>query len=106
MHIPAVDAAHGNKATILNVADAVKRGDPESPASILKKRTRDKPIEFPFAAVVRNDLPVSPSVQGTIGADPDAAIPGRQYGPNDGVRQTLLHRERADGQAVKAVESV
>ena len=45
MHEAAGNAAYGNKAAILQVANAAKRRDPDSPAMILKKGVGIEPVE-------------------------------------------------------------
>src|SRR4030095_15008125 len=80
LHEAAGDAADGDKSVILQVANPVKSGNPNSPASILKKRIRSKAIEFPVASVESGDLPILPSVQTIAGAEPNASIPVRENG--------------------------
>src|SRR6202140_5843548 len=41
-----------------------------------------------------------------MSAKPRADIPGRQDGRNSGIGQTLLHRNRWDGEVAKAVEAI
>src|SRR5262249_51386857 len=103
------NGAYRNKPVIFKVAEPTNRGDPNSPAIILKQRMRVKSVELPVSFVaagywlcaapglraalaVNRNLPVIPSVQAVTGAEPDAAIPGCQNGPDDGRRQTLVHR--------------
>src|SRR6516165_10740792 len=75
---PAGNAAHWNKSVVLHVAELAKGGGPDSPSTILKKRIRVKPIEFPvsfYAAGTGNrNLPVIPSVQATKSGEPDASL--------------------------------
>jgi hypothetical protein len=94
MHYSARKAAYGNKPIILHVADPATRGDPNSPAIILKKRIWVMSVQFASASVVpgrwlcaapgrgaalaeNRNLPVIPSVQALIGAKPNASIPSR-----------------------------
>ena len=60
----------------------------------------------PTPLAVNRHLPVIPSVQAIGSAKPNAAIPGRQDGPNNGTRQTLLDRYCGDGKVAKTVEAV
>src|SRR5215470_13613120 len=70
-HGTAGNAAYGSKSVILEVSDPGIRGYPDLPAIILKQRIRGESIEFPGNC----DLPVIPSVQAAIGAEPNASIP-------------------------------
>src|SRR5262245_44619830 len=78
MHGPAGNAAYGDKTVILQVADAAKRGDPDSPAMILKKGVGIESAEFPvwFAAAGASNRNASivPSVQATNSGQPNASI--------------------------------
>ena len=106
MHDSARNAPDRNESVTLQIAEFARRGDPHSPASILKKRTRSNSIEFPVAPVEGGDLPILPLVQTTSRREPDTSIPGRQDGPGKGIRQALFHRKRRDGKFAKAVETV
>src|SRR6202035_4963832 len=72
IHLSAGNGAYRNKPVILQVAEPSLRGDPNSPAIILKEGIGVISIQFPvlFSGAVNRNLPVSPSVQATIGADP------------------------------------
>src|SRR5262245_55385911 len=74
MHGSARDATDGDKPVILQVAEFACRGDPDAPASILKKRKRSKSIEFPVASVESGDLPILPAVQPASRSEPDTSI--------------------------------
>jgi hypothetical protein len=103
------DSAYGNKAVILQIAVPVRRGDPNSPAIVLKKRIRIKSVEFAVsfaAAAETRNLLVTPFVQATTSPEPNATIPGGEDGNNIGTRQTLLERNRRNGIVAKAVETV
>src|SRR5262249_15233811 len=108
---------------IVQVAELAERGDPNSSAIILKQRIRDKSVEFPFAFIAagywlcaapglcaalaeNRNLPVIPSVQAAISAEPDASIPVCKNGPDNGMRQTLVHSKCGDSEIAKAVEPV
>src|ERR1700688_1204331 len=65
IHNPAGNAVYGNKPVILQVANPAKRGDPNSPAIILKKRQQPRlwkstnaylPHHSHSARVARRDL--------------------------------------------------
>src|SRR6516162_7873002 len=80
MHGTTGNAAYGSKSVILEVSDPCIRGYPDLPAIILKQRIRGESIEFPVsfhAGTGNSDLPVIPSVQAAIGAEPNASIPVR-----------------------------
>src|SRR5216684_3254562 len=104
------NSAYGNKAIILQIAEPGRRGDPNSPAIVLKKRIRIKSVEFAVSfaapATENRNLPVTPFVQATGGPEPNTPIPGRKDGTNNGARQTLLGRNRRNGIVAKAVEAV
>ena len=105
VHLSGRHTAHRNKPAIIVVSDSAKRGDPNSPAFVLKERiriTRQSAVSLPIS---RNP-PVIPSVQTISRAEPNAAIPGRQDRPNDSIRQALLHGDCGDGEVAKAVEAV
>src|SRR4030095_5178618 len=69
MHGPAGNAAYGDKAVILQVADAADRREPDSPAMILKKGVGIEPVElavsFAAADASSRNLSILPSVQAT-----------------------------------------
>src|SRR5580692_5375236 len=104
-HVSAGHTTHGNKPAILQVGDPVERGDPNSPAFVLKEGihiAQQSAASFP----INRNPPIVPLVQAIESAQPNAAIPGRQDGPNGAVgRQTLLRRDRGDGEVAKAVEA-
>src|SRR5215470_19733125 len=81
MHGTTGNAAYGSKSIILEVSDPGIRGYPHLPAIILKQRIRGQSVEFPVsfhaAGTGNRDLPVIPSVQAAIGAEPNASIPVR-----------------------------
>jgi hypothetical protein len=54
---------------------------------------------------VNSNLTVFPSVQAAIRGKPNAAISGRQDGPNVAIGQTLLHGNGGYGQVAKPVEA-
>src|ERR1700722_13433725 len=98
-------STHGNKPAILQVGNPAERGDPNSSALVLKEGKHITRQSAASLAINRNP-PVIPSVQAIESAKPNAAIPGRQNRLNEGVRQTLLYRDRGDGEVAKAVEAV
>ena len=106
MHYSAGHTAHGNKPAILEVGNSAARGDPNSPAIVLKKGLHGIIRQSTVSLAVNRNLPVFPSVQAIVSAKPDAAIPGRQNGPDGGVGQTLLHGNRGDGEVAKTVEAI
>src|ERR1700692_207661 len=55
---------------------------------------------------INSKMAIIPSVQAMSSAEPDAAIPDREDGFNDGIRQTLLDRNRGDCEVAKAVEAI
>jgi hypothetical protein len=55
---------------------------------------------------VNRNLPVIPSVQAVASAEPNAAIRGRQDGPDVVIRQTLLDRNRGGSEVAKTVEAI
>src|SRR5262250_1432367 len=75
------NAAYDSKSVILEVSDPGIRGYPDLPSIILKQRIRGQSVEFPVsfhaAGTGNRDLPVIPSVQAAIGAEPNASIPVR-----------------------------
>src|SRR6266478_62305 len=105
IQLAAGHAKYGNKPAVLKVGNPAKRGDPNSPAIILKKRLHparqstigylaDRPGRLGrrrpcTSAAVNRNLPFLPSVQATTGANPHAAIPGREDGPRF-IRQSFL----------------
>ncbi len=105
MHDPARRAVYGNKPAILEVGNPSSRGDPNSSAIILKEGGCIVWQSAVSLAVDRN-LAVIPSVQAIGSTEPNAAIPGRQDRPNAGIGQTLLDRNRRDGEVSKAVEAI
>src|SRR5580658_7376661 len=84
MHDPARYATDGNKPAILEVGKPACRGDPNSAAIILKERVRT--ILQSTASLTENrNLAVIPSVQAITRTKPNAAVSGRQDGPNVGI---------------------
>src|SRR5215475_119124 len=81
-HGPAGKAAYGDEAVTLQIADGAKRRDPDSPAIILKKRSRAKAVEFAVRLAVagagNSNLSVTPSVQAAISTEPHASVPVRE----------------------------
>src|SRR5215510_10253246 len=65
MHVSARNAPDRNKSVTLQIAECALRGDPNAPASILKKRIRSFSIEFSVAVVKSGDLPILPAMQTT-----------------------------------------
>ena len=107
MHVSAGHAADGNKPAILEVGDPAHAWRPKF-ARDHPERGTPTPSSWQSTAslAVNRNLPVLPSVQAIDSAKPNAAIPGRQNGHNVGIRQTLLHRNRGDGEVAKAVEAI
>src|ERR1700750_2391465 len=116
-HGPSGDAAYGNKAGVLQIAEPAHGGGPDSPAVILKKRVRDKSVRLRFAFVVADvwlclapavsrNLPVNPSVQAVACGEPNASVPVRQNGDGLVTQQTLSCGKRRHGKVAKAVEAV
>src|SRR5580700_231326 len=94
-----------NKAVILEISNPAIGGDPNSPALVLKEGL-DGVIRQPAASLaVNSDLPVLPPVQAFTSAKPNAAISGRQDGPNSGNRQALFTGNCRDREVAKAVEA-
>src|SRR5262245_30376229 len=110
MHGSAGNAAYGDKTVILQVADAAKRRDPDSPAMILKKRTGVESVEFADwfgAATARNrNLSIVPSVQATTSRQPNASIPVCQNRLYRVIRQPLAHSKPGDSKVAKAVQAI
>src|ERR1700722_15035438 len=126
------NAADGNEAAILEVGNPPTRGDPNSAVIVLKEGFRAIVWQSTIgnfahcslaawapklllirarrqAAVslaVSLNLSVTPSVQAITSPEPNATIPRGQDGPNERIRQTLLDRNRGDGEIAKAVESI
>src|SRR5712691_9760444 len=103
-HSPGRNAAHRNKAAVLQVADAMSGGDQDSAILILKKGIRN--VVQPRADTIGFNLPVNPSVQAARSAEPDASIPRGQNGSNATIGQTLLSSQRGDSKLAKSVETV
>src|SRR5215469_4344769 len=105
MHGTTGNAAYGSKSVLLEGSDPRIRGNPDLPAITLKQRIRGESIEFPVsfhaAGTGNRDLPVIPSVQAAIGAEPNASISVRQNSSDSGTRQTLLHGKHGDGKVAK-----
>jgi hypothetical protein len=99
-------ALYRNKSIILEVAEFKRRGDPHSPARILKERLRSHSTPFPVAHAEGDDLSVLRSVQVTATSEQDTAILRRQDPPSGDIRQALFHRNRRDGNFLKAIETV
>src|SRR5262249_29391102 len=116
----------GNKPAVLEIGDAAKCRDPESPVAILEEIAyaiiRKPAIEYlassctPCLAplplcgalawrAVNRDVPAIPSAQAIKRAKPDAAISGRENRPRSGTRQTLIRGHRADREIAKAIEA-
>jgi hypothetical protein len=95
-----------NKPAILEVGHPVMGGNPNSPMIILKERIHVIIRQSTTSLAVNRNLPVVPSVQAIPSAKPDAAIPVRQDGHNGSIGQTLLYRNRGDGNVSKAVEAI
>src|SRR5271166_5275833 len=98
-------SADGNKPAILEIGKPAIRGNPDSPAVILKQGPHHIVRQSTAPLAVDRNLPVIPPVQSIASAKPNAAIPGRQDGPDGGARQTLFDRNRGDGDVAKAVEA-
>src|SRR5215471_4244680 len=91
--ISAGDCANGNEPIILQVTDAVKRGDPDSPAIILKERLQPTSWHSTIgnhshccrttrraccaASAVDRNLPASPFAQAIRTREPNASVSGR-----------------------------
>src|SRR5262249_9821599 len=108
-HTPAAgNAAYRIEAVILQVADAAKRSDPDSPAIILKERMRSMSIEVAVgcAGAGNRNLPVIPSVQAARSCEPNASVPVCQNSPYVVIRQALFCSEGRDGKIAKAVEAI
>jgi len=104
--LPARNGTYGNKPSVLEVGNPATRGDPNSPAAVLEEGLHGIIRQSTGSLPENRNLPVLPSVQTVNCAKPNAAIAGRQDGNNCGIRQTLFHRTRGDGEVSKTVESV
>jgi hypothetical protein len=82
------------------------RGDPNSPAIVLKDGIHGVIRQSTVSLAVNRNLPVIPSVQAIRSAKPNAAILGCENGPNEGVRQTLLARNRSHREVANAVDAI
>jgi hypothetical protein len=105
MHLSAGHAVYRNEPAIIEVGDPAARGDPNSPAFVLKEGVyiaQQSPASLP----INRSPPFIPSVQPIESAKPNGAIPGRQDGPNGAAGQNLLHRDRWDGKVAKAAEAI
>src|ERR1700730_9526244 len=128
--IPTIDIGavrpYRNKSSILEIGSSIRGERPNSPSLVLKERLHPVSrqstigdlahIEFFLlgaavsglcaSSAVNRDLPVIPSFKTVRRAEPNAAVLRRQNGPYDGIRQTLLHGNRGDGEVAKAVETI
>src|SRR4029077_1433843 len=102
LHVEPRNARNWNKSVLLQVAEFAEGGDPDSPARILIKRLRRKPVKFS----VSGNLPVVPPVQARIGGNPNAAIPVGQDRPDNGIGQALFLGERGHSKVTKSVEAL
>src|SRR5882724_11081716 len=66
----------------------------------------DRIIRQASSLVVDGNAAVIPPVQAIQGAEPHAAIPGREDGLDSGIRQTLRDRNRGDSKVAKAIEAI
>src|SRR5580693_7013751 len=89
MSVLAGHTSYGNKPVILEVGNPATRGDPNSPAVVLKEGLHIL-IRQTTPLVVNRNLPVVPPVQAMNRAKPNAAIARRQNRPSPAIRQALL----------------
>lgn len=106
MNDPAGQVGYVSKPAILKVGNAAVRGDPNSPVNVLKEGLDGIVGQSTALRVVSRDAPVIPSIQAIARAEPNAAVPGRQDGRSEGIRQPLLDGNRRGGEVAKAVEPI
>src|SRR5271166_1279829 len=106
MHGSLGHTAYGNKVAILEVGNSAPGGDPNAPVIVLKEGPHPIVRQSTASLSVNRNLAVVPFVQAVKSAKPNAPIPGRQYRPNPGIGQTLLHGDRGDGEFAKAVKAI
>src|SRR4029453_10551591 len=118
MHGPAGDTADRNDPVIRHIAESANRGNPNSPATIPKKRSHavfcrsapgDRAHRWRSAPglrvlAVRDRLAATPPFQAIECPDPHASILVGQNRSASGVRHTLVPGKGGDGKLAKAVE--
>src|SRR6476660_1196083 len=63
-----------NKAIILQVAQGVRRGNPDSLAIVLKERLRWIAIQFTVSIAIDRNSPVTPPIQTISRGQPNASV--------------------------------
>src|SRR5262249_49851491 len=101
VHVAVGNSAHGDEPVVLEIYQASPRRGPDRSVAVREQRMRALSLELAdscAAAGRRNrDRPAAPAVQSAGGAEPYAAIPGREDRPDGGSRHALAHSEGRDG---------
>src|SRR5262245_46270980 len=92
---------------VRKVASCVQGGNPDSPATVLKKRVGNVSIELPVllhATGMRNgNLPAVPPIQATGSAKQQAPVTRCQNRPALATGQPLLQGQRRDSNVAKPI---
>src|SRR5215470_4609394 len=105
-HYSAWKLTQRNKVIIFQVAESVRRRDPDSFAIVLKERLRWIAIRFTVSIAIDRNLSFTPPIQTISRGQPNGSVFSCQYGSAYRTRQPLIHRNRADGEVAKAVQAI